>query len=134
MESEVANVLSRLQKKGTSALDILPVYQQSEYERLWRYNSDLYRAFVRKLISEGHPTRAFELAREGLACHASDQELTYLLALALAGGGNISAAEGHLARLLEWTNLEAKLQADVMSLEGRLFKDRYNRTADPTRK
>jgi class 3 adenylate cyclase len=134
MENDLAGILKRLQRKGASALELLPVYQHGEYESLWRGQPDLHRAFVRKLIDEGHPTRAFELAREGLARHAGDPELTYLVGLALARGGNISAVEGCLTKLLQRTDLEAKLRIDAVSLEGRLYKDRYERSADATRK
>ena len=84
---------------------MLPLYQDPEHEALWRQNPDLYRVFTRRLISEGNPTRAFDIAREGLAAHADDHELKYLLALALARGGNLRGAEKYLADLLQQSGL-----------------------------
>ncbi len=126
MTPEIGNILSQLQQKGANALELLPSYQHGELS-LWQESPELHRAFARKLISEGHPTRAFELAREGLAQHPNDCELIYLVALALARGGNISLAESHLATLLARTDLSPALHTSAVSLEGRLYKDRFER-------
>jgi class 3 adenylate cyclase/tetratricopeptide (TPR) repeat protein len=130
MEKEVAAILERLGRTGASALELLPVYQHREQQALWLRAPDLHRTFVRRFLSEGHPTRAFELAREGLASHPGDRELTYLVALALARGGNVSAAGDRLADLLKQPDLERELRAEAISLEGRLYKDRYERSSD----
>src|SRR5438132_462706 len=118
MPNNAEALLKRLQRKGSSAQELLPLYQDPEHEALWRQNPELYRVFTRRLISEGNPTRAFDIAREGLAAHADDHELKYLLAL--ARGGNLRGAEKYLADLLQ-SELEAKLRVEALSLEGRLF-------------
>src|SRR5437588_1956740 len=100
MPDTADSILKRLQRDGSSAQELLPVYQDPAHEALWRQNPELYRVFTRRLISEGNPTRAFDIAREGLAVHTGDHELKYLLALALARGGNIRGAEKCLAELL----------------------------------
>jgi len=134
MQNEAELILKRLEREGSSAQELLPVYQDPAHEALWRQNPELYRVFTRRLISEGNPTRAFDIAREGLAVHTADHELKYLLALALARGGNIRGAEKCLAELLPLRDLEPRLRGEALSLEGRLFKDRYERTRDAARK
>src|SRR5207244_3895327 len=58
----------------------------------------------------------------------------YLLALALARGGNIRGADSYVEQLLKQADLEPKLRTEALSLEGRLSKDRYERTRDTKRK
>jgi len=134
VEEVIAGILKRLRSKGASALELLPAYQDPDQKQLWQTDSRLYRAFARRLISQGHPTRGFELAREGLGNHPNDQELTYLLALALARGGNLRNARKWIAELLQKPDLDAAMRVEALSLEGRLFKDHYERTRDPARK
>src|SRR5438046_2896962 len=105
MKNDAARILQRLQAKGASALELLPILQDPAQQALWQEEPQLYRAFARKLIDEGHPTRAFELAREGLASHPNDRDLQYVLALALARGGNLRSAEAHLAPLVQGKEL-----------------------------
>src|SRR5262249_9679020 len=62
-----------------------------------------------------------------------DPQLSYLLALALARGGNVSEAEAHLASFLERIDIDEKMRTLAVSLQGRLCKDRYERSADPAR-
>ena len=105
MSKAIDGILKRLQSPGAAVLELLPFYQDKDHEGFWRKDPRLYRAFTRKLISAGHPTRAFELAREGLVYHPDDPDLKYLIALALARGGNIPQAEAHLAKLLQTPDL-----------------------------
>src|SRR5207245_1313535 len=92
MDKIIARILKRLQREDAQPLELLQVYQDGDHRPCWEHDARLHRAVVRRLISDGHPTRAFELAREGLALHSEDQELKYLIGLALARGGNISKA------------------------------------------
>ena len=133
MDESILGILKRLQSKGESALELLPVYQTPDYKQLWRQDSQLYRAFSRKFIDQGHPTRGFEVAREGLAQHPDDAGLSYLLALALARGGNVRGARTRLAELLKRSDLDERRRVEATSLEGRLFKDSYERTRDTGR-
>lgn len=134
MASETDTLLERLERKGSSALELLPTFHRRERDELWRQDPRLHRSFTRKLIAEGHPVRAVELAREGLNWHPGDQELQYLLALALARGGNVLAAENSLAERLKDPIKDPALQAEVLSLQGRLLKDRYARARDDAQK
>ena len=134
MDPQIDAILKRLLSKGSNALELLEVYKSRDYEHLWVGSPRLYRAFTRKLISESHPNRAFELARDGLRHHKDDRELTYLLAFALARGGNVSAASEHLATLFKWGDLSPSLLTEALSLEGRLAKDLYERTRSPLRR
>lgn len=134
MEELIAGIIKRLGNKGVNALEILPNYLNPEQRALWQMDSRLYRAFARRLIGQGHPTRGFELAREGLANHPHDQELTYYLALALARGGNLRDAAKRLRELLQMPELGAGMRVEALSLEGRLYKDHYERSHDPARK
>jgi class 3 adenylate cyclase/tetratricopeptide (TPR) repeat protein len=134
MNEVTTNILSRLHRKSSIAFELLPVYQAPDYQSLWKHDSQLYRAFTRKLISEGHPTRAFELAREGIARHSDDRDLQYLMALALARGGNVRGATTYVRKLLAVPDLDIRLRVEALSLEGRLFKDRFESAREPARR
>ncbi|HEX5271860.1 MAG TPA: adenylate/guanylate cyclase domain-containing protein [Gemmataceae bacterium] len=134
MSQDIQPILARLARPGAKAAELLPLYQAENHAQLWKADPSLHRAFTRKLITQGHPTRAFELAREGLVVHPDDPELRYLVALAMARGGNIPGAEKHLAGLLATPRLDPALHVDAVSLRGRLAKDRFERTGDPERR
>jgi class 3 adenylate cyclase len=131
MTNDVGAILARLARPGGKAAELLSLFQAGEHAALWKADPSLYRAFARKLISQGHPTRAFELAREGLAAHPGDPHLQYLQALAMARGGNVAGASGYLAALLGSTLLEPAVHVDAVALDGRLYKDRFERTSSP---
>ncbi len=83
---------------------------------------------IRGLIRAGQPTRAFELARQALMTDDAESaaEYQYLAALALARGGNDARAESMVAELLT-KDLSSDLLVKALSLNGRIFKDRYRR-------
>lgn len=130
----VESVLKQLDAPEANVMDLLQTYQSEEFQKLWQGDARLYRAFGKKLISAGHPTKAFELIREGLSYYKEDLELKYLSALALARGRNISKAEEVVNDLLKKPELEERLRVEALSLLGRLNKDRYERTNQPTLK
>jgi class 3 adenylate cyclase/tetratricopeptide (TPR) repeat protein len=131
MSNDVQPILTRLARPGAKAAELLPRYQTGEHAASWSADPSLYRAFARKLITQGHPTQAFELAREGLAAHPGDQVLQYLLALAMARGGNVPAAEDLLAELLGAARIDPPLRVEAVALQARLHKDRFERTSSP---
>ncbi len=131
MATSIERLLDRLKTHKADVLDLLQAHRTRADEPHWRQDPRLYRAFAKKLISAGHPTRAVELLREALEYHRADLDLKYLLALAFARGGNIVQAKPYLDELLKVPDLEPRLQVEVFSLEGRSLKDRYARTADP---
>ncbi len=130
----VESILKQLDAPEANVMDLLQTYQSEEFQKFWQQDARLYRAFGKKLISGGHPTKAFELAREGLVYHGKDLELKYLSALALARGGNISKAEESVNKLFKEPELGERLKVEALSLLGRLNKDRYERTRQSTLK
>jgi len=66
--------------------------------------------------------------RAGLQDHADDPILQYLSALALARGGNDSAAMARVTKRLQVPGLEPSLRVESLSLAGRIVKDRYTQT------
>ena len=132
MAKDIVNrILNQLDVPETKVLDLLQTYQSKEFQKFWQQDGRLYRAFGKKLISAGHPTKAFELIREGLNYYKEELELKYLSAFALARGGNISKAEESVKKLLEEPELDERLTVEALSLVGRLNKDRYERTNQP---
>jgi class 3 adenylate cyclase/tetratricopeptide (TPR) repeat protein len=125
-------ILKRVDGPRANPLDLLRHYQSDEDARsYWSQDPRLYRAFARKLIGTGHPTRAFEIVREGLGAHPGDQELRYLGALALRRGGNIQRAAEYVDQLLAAPALAPEIRLEAMSLRASLLKERYARSAHP---
>lgn len=103
---------------------------------LWEAHPELYLRFVKRLIEQGHPSRALDLAHEGEQYLKDDLRLRYQLALAAARGGNPGYAEVLLAPLLEKeaelsgeksSDWNVALRVDVIALKGRILKDRSDR-------
>ena len=120
-------ILERLNEEGTDLFALLYECSDAKSERLWTENSVMHRAFGRRLVSFGHPTRAYELVREGLVHHPDDQELKFISALALARGRNIHRAQQILDTLLKSRIRNKDLRVEILSLAGRLVKDCYER-------
>jgi len=127
-DDDLDSILAQVHASPADVVDLLQVYQGANYAQLWQQHVRLYQTFAKKLIGSSYPTRAFELAREGLAHHVEDPELMYLCALALARGGSISKATEYVAELLKRPALDLHLKVEALSLVGRLDKDRYART------
>ena len=121
------SILKRLESAGVDVLDLFDVYHTKDYEALWTGDPRLHRAFARKLISAGHPNRAFVLVREGLGKHKDDRDLEYLGALALARGGNVDQATVYNDKLLANPGLDPILESEALSLSGRLYKMQFMR-------
>jgi class 3 adenylate cyclase len=131
IEVSVAEMVQRIQAPQADLVALLTAYNTPEYRTVWQQDARLYHTFGRALISAGHPTRAFELVREGLQVHKANPLLHYLSALALARGGNGAKALEQITTLLATPTLETSLQVESLSLAGRLAKDRYTRTHTP---
>ncbi len=130
----VDQILERLIQPGTSAEQLLDESRWCD-EKLWEGNATLYRAFTEKLISQGHPARALELAREGHKALRDDIELQYLLVLAARRGGNPRYALALLEPLLPKakdpkSTLPVKLRVDIVALQGGILK--HQSRTDPT--
>ena len=134
MDATVAQILKRLKGKGANSVELLASHKTREQQGLWDGDPQLYRAFARRLIAQGHPARGLNLARDGLLVHPAEHELRYLLALATARGGNPRDAETHLDTLDRTPDLDPRMLAESLSLRGRLLKDAYERAGDPARK
>lgn len=131
-ENSVEGILAELKSSPRPVLETLEIYEHEKYESLWRGDPRLYRAFVKKLIDSDHPSRGYELVREGLQpdCHADDLRLEYLAALALARSGNVSKTTELADKLLDSPQLDDSLKSDALSLKGRLHKDLYQRSGN----
>ncbi len=82
-------------------------------------------------LQAGHPTLAYEILKEALKHYPRNAQLIYLASLSLARGGNISLAEQTLKALIEEQPDDVRLAVDVLSLAGRLSKDRWARLDNP---
>jgi class 3 adenylate cyclase len=131
LQDQIDGILHQLEQAGVHVLDLLQECWLPRHEALWKADPRLYRGFARKLISGGHPARAIELLREGVGRPelANDLELQYLLALAFARGSNRARADYYLTRLEAVAAMSPDLRVQVLSLRGRLFKDRYRQLA-----
>jgi class 3 adenylate cyclase len=130
----VDEIRQLLCQKDADADSLFRTFYDEHNNRFWNQCVELYVAFGKKFISTGHPTRAFELVREGSDYYKNDRRLQYLNALALARGRNINLAEQHAKQLLTADNLDDQLRLDAVSLIGRLHKGRYQRTTLPEEK
>ncbi|MFT5175759.1 MAG: class 3 adenylate cyclase [Gammaproteobacteria bacterium] len=81
-------------------------------------------------LQAGHPTLAYDIFKEALTHYANNAQLIYRAALSLARGGNISLAEHTLQPLIDEQAEDILLSVDVLSLAGRLAKDRWSRLDD----
>jgi class 3 adenylate cyclase/tetratricopeptide (TPR) repeat protein len=119
--------MAAISARDANLVDLLRTYHAESYASLWQSDPSLYETFAKRLIARGHPTRAFELAREGLAVHRGNAQLRFFSALALARGGNVSKAADEIDQLLASADLSPALRVEAQSLAGRLLKDRYQR-------
>jgi class 3 adenylate cyclase/tetratricopeptide (TPR) repeat protein len=133
-DEQIDAILKEVARSDAKVVDLLRTVRGERNAALWQRDPRLYRAFAKRLIGRGHPTRAYELVREGLAVFHEDVELKYLSALALARGGNISKAKSELDELLRRSDLDSRLQVEARSLGGRLLKDHYQRAATSSAK
>ncbi len=90
----------------------------------WRRDAARYVAFARQALALGLPALAFDICSEARAHFAQDAELGYLAALALANGGSSGQAARALRELLSGPGAS---RADVLSLAGRVAKDRWSK-------
>ena len=104
---------------------------------LWHDDPDRGRAFVRRLIREGFPARALEVAQEGLKHRPADSPLRYAAALAARRGGNPRYAEALLKPLLDRAlaagpsaaDLTPSLRVEAIALQAAILKE--HSAADP---
>ncbi|MEW6690631.1 MAG: TRAFs-binding domain-containing protein [Pseudomonadota bacterium] len=92
----------------------------------WKGDASRFAAFGKQAAALGSPGLAFDIFSEGLALFPADRELRYLAALALAQGGS----SGHAARLLRQLLADGDggaLQSEILSLAGRIAKDRWSK-------
>jgi len=151
MNATVEDILRELDARPAdgeplpSALDLLARFDQPGFAAAWEADPSgprLYRWFVRKLIAQGYPTAAVNLARRFLGREAGrvehpeavgDPVLRYLTALAFARGGNPRSAARYATPLVEQVRAAGwepppgvvgrDLTAEALALCGRLAKD-----------
>lgn len=90
----------------------------------WRRDASRYIAFGRQALALGSPSLAFDVCGEARTHFPEDRELRYLAALALANGGSSGQAMRALRELLADGGAA---HPDVLSLAGRVAKDRWSR-------
>lgn len=79
-------ILAKLHDPKTASERLLDECRSYDV-KMWEDNPQLYLEFVERLIQQGHPGRALELAREGAKYLIGDTRLQYQLAWAAARGG-----------------------------------------------
>ena len=119
-------ILVQLSDPNTSAERLLQECLGTD-GKLRDRTEQLYRTFTDKLIQQGYPARALELAREGQEFLGDDVAFQYLLALAARRGGNPRYAERLLQPLIKkatdpQSTLPIKLRVDVVGLYGSVLK------------
>lgn len=100
----------------------------------WGSDPDNYLLFGIRAMEAGHPSLSYEILKEGLSHNPKHPELTYRAALALARCRSTQTAADMINQLLEDLPESDPITCDVFSLAGRLAKDRWEMTSDPTEK
>lgn len=106
--------------------------------KVWedREKLDLYKCedtcieFSRKSIALGQVALAFDILREGMVRFPRHVEMQYLAALALAKSGSSGHAASILRGLLPHVDSSNPHYVDIMSLAGRIAKDRWSKLPD----
>src|SRR5580700_9819295 len=93
------DILTRLNSPDVSSDRLLDESRRPDLS-LWEDHPDLYLAFCEKLIAQGHPSLALELAQEGERHLKDNSKLHYRLAQAANRGGNPRYAQTILEPLL----------------------------------
>ena len=127
-----AAVLEQLSENDAQVLNLLALCRTPEFAHVWTEGPELLRRFARLLLKQGHPTLALEVAARGLAdnAYATDLDLMYCRALALARSGNPTRASVFVQALLNRMDLPLAIHSDALSLAGRIRKDVAARTSD----
>lgn len=100
----------------------------------WGSDPDNYLLFGIRAMDTGHPSLAYEILKAGLARNPGHPELTYRAALALARCRTTQTAADMISGLLHDLDKTDPITCDVYSLAGRLAKDRWEITSDPSEK
>jgi class 3 adenylate cyclase len=85
----------------------------------WSLSPEIYRALGQKILQQGEPLLAFDVAREGLSIFASDVRLRQLQGLALARSGASERAN----EILEELRNEGQADEETLGMLGRTYKD-----------
>jgi hypothetical protein len=119
----VEALLARLGAADVEVLGLLEAWSAPAHAEQWVRDVRLHRGFAGALLEAGHPTQAFELAREGLRDHAGDRWLIYLSAQALVRGRNPEKAWEYLQPMLADGGADDLLAAKAHGLAARIHKD-----------
>jgi class 3 adenylate cyclase len=93
----------------------------------WSRAVEIYRLLAEKILQQGEPLLAFDVAREGLAHFSSDVRLRQLQGLALARSGASERARA----LLEQLRAEGAADEETLGMLGRTYKDGAAQAATP---
>src|SRR5437899_2685642 len=125
----IDKVALEVEQADADVIHLLETHTSPAFAHLW-IDARLYVAFVKRLLQAGHATRAFDLCREGLNKLPDETWLRYYASLALARGGNGNLAWQYLEPLLNANDLEPHYKIEVLSLAGRLAKDKFERATE----
>ena len=125
-------------RNNTSQPDLLAATGNIDLIKVWedRKRLDLYEReetcieFSRKALALGQPTLAFDILREGMVHFPGHAEIQYLTALALAKSGSSGHAASILRETLSYIDSGNPHYVDIMSLAGRIAKDRWSKLPD----
>jgi class 3 adenylate cyclase/tetratricopeptide (TPR) repeat protein len=126
------DILARLLAPNAASDRLLDESRRPDL-KLWEEHPNLYLAFCEKLIAQGHPSRALELAREGQQYLQDNSKLLYQMAQAANRGGNPRYAQTILKPLLAKAlgetgpvppDINTALRVDIVSLHASILKQR----------
>lgn len=120
---EMEALVARLQCADLRAAEIMGIWRTHDVKLVEWQSPVLYRLLAQRLISQGAPFAAREVASAGLALDADkpDSELLHLKGLALARSGAVdealrvlqNPALAHIKRNEELRGLEARIEKDL---------------------
>jgi len=120
------DILTRLKDKDTNAEELLEACSDIHH-KLHLRELAVFQRFTNILTKQGRPTRAYEVANDGLSAFPTDITLKYERAAAAKRGGNPRFAETLLKPLLPAARTDAtiplSLRVDILALQGGILKD-----------
>lgn len=122
------DILQLVQRDSPHALESLSRQWECRDPRLWQQHEDLYLECGRMAMALGQPILAFEIFKEGRLYFPTHTRLAYFAALALARIGSTGHASLIVEELLTALDRQEPLYVDVLSLAGRIAKDRWVKT------
>ncbi|MCP4042471.1 MAG: DUF4071 domain-containing protein, partial [Gammaproteobacteria bacterium] len=112
------------------SLDTLTRLWRERDLETWRPRADLYLGFGRRAVTLGQPALGVDILSEGLTYFPEHGEMAYGATLALVNCGSLRQAQSRIDTLLGYITAEHPLYSEILSLAGRLAKDRWSKVPD----